>query len=52
MVSQSEQIKEMHEWQDLQVDMAHYSYIDQKEEFGYRYLEILERIFPVPLENS
>jgi hypothetical protein len=40
------------EWQDGQVDPDFQSDILNKEKYGLRYLGILKKIFPVPLESS
>lgn len=36
-------------WQDFLVDPEFQLHIEQKEEYGHRYIKILDSIFPQPL---
>lgn len=46
------QLRSEEEWQDAQVDPDYREDILRKESYGLRYMGILRKIFPVPLESS
>lgn len=52
VLEKRDQIKNEEEWQDAQVDAEYREDILKKEIYGLRYMAILRKIFPVPLENS